>query len=298
MKKRKRLHHDRTDRAKNEHGSSGKHRRHHISMGIGLWIITIYCLLMMVGMGTFSRYRKEFTSNGNGIAKSFYFTSELEQEQSLYRSRSASAVHELYGWTPGEEYTFLVGVQNYTDAYHVTEEPIYYEVKTPSSFTYKIHGESDMNGKIGGDGSLENQTIAITVPAGWTPDNAAYPAFNVVIQSVQDAAGKGYVKTISLRFLLVEGESYVECEAENHTDYVDLLLGVSGAGSVSIEWPAGLTPDNTNPYLTEATTPPYRIGFETVDSCRLRFLVTGALGDTDAFTVTADNVVKTVMIPR
>ena len=141
MKKRKRLHHDRTDRAKNEQGSSGKTRRHHISMGIGLWIITIYCLLMMVGMGTFSRYRKEFTSNGNGIAKSFYFTSELEQEQSLYRSRSASAVHELYGWTPGEEYTFLVGVQNYTDAYHVTEEPIYYEVKTPSSFTYKIHGE-------------------------------------------------------------------------------------------------------------------------------------------------------------
>ncbi len=99
-----------------------------------------------------------------------------------------------------------MGVQNYTDAYHVTEEPIYYEVKTPTSFTYKIHGESDMNGKIGGDGSPENQTIAITVPAGWTPDNAAYPAFNVVIQSVQDAAGKGYVKTISLRFLLVEGD--------------------------------------------------------------------------------------------
>ena len=105
-------------------------------------------------------------------------------------------------------------------------------------------------------------------------------------------------QTDTLRDFMLEGESYVECEAENHTDYVDLLLGVSGAGSVSIEWPAGLTPDNTNPYLTEATTPPYRIGFETVDSCRLRFLMTGALGDTDAFTVTADNVVKTVMIPR
>ena len=268
-------------------------------MGIGLWIITIYCLLMAVGIGTFSRYRKEFTSGGSvGIAKSFYFTSELEQEQSLYRSRSASTVHELYGWTPGEDYTFLVGVQNYTDAYHVTEEPIYYEVKTPSSFSYKIHGESDITGKIGGDGGPENQTVAVTVPAAWTPDDAAYPAFNVVIQSVQDAAKKGYVKTISLRFLLVEGESFVECEAENHTDYVDLLMGVNGAGYVSVEWPAGLTPDNTNPYLAGATTSPYGMTFEGVESCRLRFLVTGTLADSDAFTVTADHVVKTVMIPR
>lgn len=276
-----------------------KRRRLHHSMGIGLWIITIYCLLMAVGLGTFSRYRMEFTSSGYArIAKSFYFTSELELEQSQYRSRSASTVHELYGWQPGEDYTFLVGVQNYTDAYHVTEEPIYYEVEMPASFTSKIHGDSDIAGKIGGDGKPENQTIAITVPGDWTPEDVGYPAFHVVIQSVQDAAGKGYVKTISLRFLLVEGESFVECQAENHTDYVDLLLGVNGAGSVSLEWPAGLTPDNTNPYLAGATTPPYEITFESVDSCRLRFLVTGPLENSDAFMVTADNVVKTVMIPQ
>ena len=242
-----------------------------------------------IGTVTFARYVGGYESGWLQIKPDkFYFTSDL--------LKAKGNTTEVYNWDTAQDYLFFMDVRNWEDAYRVTSEAITYQV------TVKADGASGVTGEVKGvtardgiytmaGGSAATQKLVIKVPAGQRPSGNEVK----VTVKAKPADGKGYTKTLTGTFKLTEGTENFRAEKEVHNAYIDLLIGVDKAQTVTVGWESYLTPDNTNKWLTEAKNGSSNVALEDQSSCRLRFFITGEVTGTEPFRVTdGDGNPKTV----
>ena len=233
-----------------------------------------------IGTVTFARYVGGYESGWLQIKPNkFYFTSDL--------LKSKGNTTEVYNWDTSQDYLFFMDIRNWEDDYRVTAEAITYQVAVRAEGANGVTGE--VKGVTAADGTYTmsgghpaTQKLVIKVPAGQKPSGNEVR----VTVKAKPSNGKGYTKTLTGTFHLIEGVEELKRETEVNNVYVDLLIGVDKAQNVTVGWPSWLTPDNTNEWLVDAKNGSCQVTLEDQSSCRLRFFITGTEQAGDEFQVT------------
>ena len=233
-----------------------------------------------IGTVTFARYVGGYESGWLQIKPNkFYFTSDMLEPK--------GKTTQLYNWDTAQDYLFFMDIRNWEDDYRVTPEAIAYQV------TVRAEGASGVTGEVKGvttadgvytiaGGHAATQKLVIKVPAGQKPSG---DEIKVTVKA-KPANGKGYTKTLTGTFKLTKGTESFRAKKEVHNAYIDLLIGVDKAQTVTVSWQSYLTPDNTNEWLREAKNGSSEVILEDQSSCRLRFFITGEVTGTEPFQVT------------
>ena len=246
--------------------------------------ISICILAAAAGMGTvtLARYISGQESGWFQIMpERFYFTSDQ-------LDKKGTATTELYYWNPDEDYIFFMDIRNWEDDLRVSKSTVVFEVATEGAaeITSAVvlpgnNTQTQASYELPG-GLITTRKLLITIPKNITP---AGNQVKVTVKA-RPEGGKGYTKTLSGTFQLNKGARNVNAEAEVHNGYIDLVIGVDQGQVLQVDWPAWLTPDNTNPWLTDAVGTGSSVTLEDRSSCRLRFFAVGERTGTDGFTVT------------
>jgi len=192
------------------------------------------CLLLLVFLAgaVIGRYQRELGSGGSVRAKEFYFTSDLLDGDT----------HTL---APGStEVTFTL--RNHEDELRCSEVDITYAV-TVARTAGAAAGDAEVKYGNGGQkltkGSAKGDTVTIAnlFPGTYT---------------VTATGTGGYEKTLTATIEVLGAESAVYKHLDtSNSEYVLLTVWAQGyQGSVTIEPPEGLIPDNTDQMMKTAET--------------------------------------------
>lgn len=244
-------------------------------------ILALLCLTALSGIGTVTLARY-VSAEGSGWLpikpERFYFTSNI--------LKTEGSTTQLYHWRTDQDYIFFMDIRNWEDDFRINQEDISYTVKTEGAegiiSEVKGEGQNTDGAYVIAGGLARTQKLVVTIPAGRAP---AGDQITVTVKA-KPAEGRGYTKTLTGVFHLNRGTEACRAEAEVHNAYIDLLIGVDKGQELKVEWPSWLTPDNTNPWLTEAAASPHSVTLGDEASCRLRFFVIEKEQSGEHFTVT------------
>ncbi len=205
-----------------------------------IFLVALILVLVLAG-GTLAKY----VFNGDGevliFANRFYFSSNLlTKDESSYTLNMAT-----------EEVSFTL--RNYDDVLRPSEESFSYTISV------KCEGEEGTGGAVLDTTSGEFAAGVVaskTIKLSGLTEGKTY-----VVTAVGDSAADtdstldGYRKTIEARFIISENniEIYQEVDTSNDA-YVLLNVWTENlAGDVTINYPTGLIPDNTDSVMEDAT---------------------------------------------
>ncbi len=196
------------------------------SAGITVAVPAVCLLLLVILVGAvIGRYQRQFGSGGSVRAKEFYFTSDFLD----------GSTHTL---APGStEVKF--SLSNHADELRWSEVDIAYEVTVEPTGGATL---SNGSGTLDKDAKSDKE-VTIT---GLTPGTYTVTAVGT----------GGYKKTLTatIKVLPVESVVYKYLDTTN-SEYVLLTVWAQGyKGSVTIQPPEGLIPDNTDLKMKDATT--------------------------------------------
>lgn len=252
---------------------SRKAKKKHPGTGAAALAVGLVLLVLLVGTAI-GRYQHQFGSESYVRAKEFYFTSDFLDGKT----------HTL---APGStEVEFTVG--NHADELRFSEVDIDYTVTVSPKDGVTITPET---GTLS-EGSVNNGTLTISgLSSGKT--------YNVTVTGIGYADGKpntpGYEKTLKATIEVLSEKSavYKYLDATN-PDYVLLTVWAQGyTGTVTIQPPEGMIPDNTDPVMGSVQTGAQfqdNESFSTSAYCShtYRFFYNGSGVTADNFTVTYD----------
>ena len=236
-------------------------------------------LIVLLGGYTYARYANDLNSDRiMGTPDNFFFESDF-----LTVNNTA---HEMQNYNKDKDYNFAIDIRNFQDTLRASEMNITYTLEI-SDFTNGIKATlgdteiTDLRKKFTlNSGSPITDQLLITVPSGVAPTNNT---ITIKATASPDTGATGFKKVISGTFKLKENTSTFDVELENHKDYYDLLIGVAKSGqSITVTWPAWLTPDTTITELSNATATTATYQTTAPDtSARLRLFVTGKVNEND-----------------
>lgn len=186
-------------------------------------ILLVTCVLVLVG-GVAAKYIN--VRNGQNViaAKEFYFTSNLLADTGKEYQLNASAT----------EISFTLG--NNEDELRYSEDAISYTVEVDNGATLEIQDTTK--------GTLENGKVSV--------DSIKLSGLERGKTYTVTAVGKaGYIKTLKATFKVADNDEnlYKYLDTKNGA-YVLLTVWADNLkGDVSVEFPAGLIPDNTDPIM-------------------------------------------------
>ncbi len=249
-----------------------------------LWIIALLVVLIgaaITGTGVAAKYLRFRKAPENLVlTHNFYFESDILKESKPevnVNAGTSSVSFDLY---------------NFADDLRFSELDIYYEVrvKAPDGTV------STMNTGTLAKDAQSTKTLTLT----GLVNGKSYE----VTATGKSGSDKGYSKTISAIFKVGTEETKVYEYLYDRGDYVDLAVWTEGEaqGALSIAYPAGLIPDNSDPAMsgwsTGAATGTGTLG--AYASHTYRFFKTDASASFTAaqFTVSVGSVSATVKDPQ
>lgn len=186
-------------------------------------ILLVSCALVLVG-GVTAKYINVREGQNVIAAKEFYFTSNLLADTGKEYQLNASAT----------EISFTLG--NNEDELRYSEDEISYTVEVDNGATLKILDATE--------GILENGKVSV--------DNIKLSGLERGKTYTVTAVGKaGYIKTLKATFKVTDNNEnlYKYLDTTNGA-YVLLTVWADNLkGNVSVEFPEGLIPDNTDPIM-------------------------------------------------
>ena len=189
-----------------------------------LLLILVSVAILATFSGVYAKYVKTLhKQQGLVTSQVMYFESDyLSAEGAEYTISGESVTFEL---------------RNFPDALRVSELPVTYEVSVDNGATIKINGNEVTTGTLAAN---SKQTAAVEISG--LQRGKTYTV---------TATGKnGFVRTLSATFTVQAAETQVFKRVEQTEHYVLLTVWTQDVtGTATIQPPANLIPDNTDPIL-------------------------------------------------
>lgn len=210
-------------------------------------VLAVLALVFALG-SAYARYVVSNDAEGSLYAEDFYFTSDY------LKPNGALAVYTLSTDHTGET-SVTFGVRNFEDDLRINSRDI----------AYKVEVEGDMATLSQDAGTLtkdNKQETFITISGLKAGQN-----YTVKVTS-QQTDGKGFVKTLSATFKVIQPEktAYMHLDVSNPAYVVLTVWTKKLAGDAQISFPAGLIPDETDAVIRAANVQNYSAGVYTEGS--------------------------------
>jgi hypothetical protein len=222
-------------------------------------IIGIILFANVVGSIALARYIYHKDNAGLVRAQWFYFTSNLLKDETELQYYSLAADTTELSFTLGNHEDNLraseVGI-NYTvtveEGTYDKSTGIFTQTEDSSQVVVKYDDKNGLQLTENEDGTYESKNLDVTV----TLTNLASGTYKVTaVGYTGDEEEKGYYKTLTA-IIHVEGEKILYKYLDNtNSQYVLLTVWSQGyQGDVTITYPAGLIPDNTDKVMENVKT--------------------------------------------
>jgi len=195
-----------------------------------LLLILVSVAILATFSGVYAKYVKTLhKQQGLVTSQVMYFESDyLSAEGAEYTISGESVTFEL---------------RNFPDALRVSELEVTYEVSVTGGATIKINGDAATTGEFEANGTQQTDTVEISgLQSGKT-------------YTVTATGRNGFVRTLSATFTVQAAETQVFKRVEQTEHYVLLTVWTQDVkGTATIQPPASLIPDNTDPILAGVAT--------------------------------------------
>lgn len=209
-------------------------------------VLAVLALVFALG-GVYARYVVSNDGEGSLYAEDFYFTSDyLKQNGAIYTlSTDASG-----------ETSVTFSVRNFEDELRVNSRDIAYAITVTGPEGFLLQQQDD---KLGGNTKEDDVITLSALKAG---EN-----YTVTVTS-QQTDGKGFVKTLSATFKVIQPEktAYMHLDVSNPAYVVLTVWTKNLTGVAQISFPAGLVPDETDAVICAANIQNYSAGVYTEGS--------------------------------
>jgi hypothetical protein len=203
-------------------------------------IIAILALVSFAGVLAMAKYLYERDKLGTVKAKSFYFTSNLLEE---------SSKDTIY-LAPGTD-TIEFTLGNHEDKLRYSDVDINYTIYVDDNVLDGKQSTLSSNDKS--DATIKIKLSDIGIEA---DDNTTH-TIKAIGYSVDDNKNTSYHKTLTAKFQILQDTAsiYKSLDTTN-SEYVLLTVWTQGdiSGNVTIEFPTGVIPDNTDSVMRDAKT--------------------------------------------
>lgn len=192
-----------------------------------VWLIALVILTTSFAGGVIAKYIKENSEASIVVAKEFYFTSNMLTED----------CEEYVVNADTESITFTVG--NNIDELRFSDDVVSYKVAADNGALLSI-GESEPVAVL--EGTLNNSSVSrAVITLSGLENNKEY--------EISATGSAGYSQTLSAKIKVAgtENNIYKYLDTKSYDEYVLLTVWTENLkGTVSIDFPAGMIPDNTD----------------------------------------------------